>query len=133
MKLTQERIASLDAIGFDWTKSVLQRSDSQDDDADKASGKSEESNNTVQNCQCAGDGFQHNDLERVGASRNASVTFQEISFDSLTAEEKTMFDAIEHSISAAKELEQTINKPLHSTDNHVPLSSGSQDKFIVGR
>ena len=45
IKLTQERIAALDAIGFDWrwSKSVSQPFNSLVDDADKASGKSEES------------------------------------------------------------------------------------------
>ena len=45
IKLTQERIAALDAIGFDWrwSKSVSQPFDSLGGDADKASGKSEES------------------------------------------------------------------------------------------
>jgi hypothetical protein len=44
MKLTQERIEALDAIGFDWrlSKSVLQPFDSLGDDADNAPGKSEE-------------------------------------------------------------------------------------------
>jgi hypothetical protein len=103
IKLTQERIAALDAIGFDWTKTVLQRSDSQDDDAYKASGKSEANYNTVQNWE---DGQQHDDIERVGISV-ALFTSQEINHDGLTAEEKIMFDAIERSISAAEELEQT--------------------------
>ena len=103
IKLTQERIAALDAIGFDWTKTVLQRSGSQDDDAYKASGKSEANYNTVQNWE---DGQQHDDIERVGISV-ALFTSQEINIDGLTAEEKIMFDAIERSISAAEELEQT--------------------------
>jgi len=104
MKLTANRIAALDAIGFDWrlSKSVLQPSDSLGDDADNAPDKSEENNNTVLDCQYVGDGFHHDDLEHVGIS-NTSVTFQEISIDSLTAEEKIMFDAIERSISAAEE------------------------------
>jgi hypothetical protein len=102
-KLTQERIAALDAIGFDWrlSKSVLKPFDSLGDDADKASGKSEENHKTVQDCQYAGDGFHHDDLEHVEIP-NASVTFQEISIDSLTKEEKILFDMIESSISAAE-------------------------------
>ena len=105
MKLTQERIEALDAIGFDWrlSKSVLRPFDSLGGDADKSSDKSEENNNTVQNWE---DGRQHDYLERVEIP-NASVTFLEISIDSLTVEEKIMFDAIERSISAAEELEQT--------------------------
>jgi hypothetical protein len=102
MKLTTNGVAALDAIGFDWrlSKTVLQPFDSLGDDADNAPGKSEENNNTVLDCQYVGDGRQHDD--RVGIS-NTSVTFQEISIDSLTAEEKTMFNAVEHSISAAEE------------------------------
>jgi hypothetical protein len=66
-KVTADRIAALDAIGFEWrlAKSDLQLSDSLDDDADNAFGKSEENNNTVQDCQCVGDGFHHDDLEYV--------------------------------------------------------------------
>ena len=75
--------------------------DSLGDDADNAFGKSEENNNTVQDCQYIGDGFHHDDLEHVEIP-NASVTFQEISIDSLTKEEKILFDMIESSISAAE-------------------------------
>jgi hypothetical protein len=96
-----EAFAALDAIGFDWrlSKSVLQPFDSLGNDADKASGKSEENNNTVQNWE---DGRQHDDLERVGIS-DALFTSQEINHDGLIEEEKIMFDAIERSISAAEE------------------------------
>ena len=85
IKLTQERIAALDAIGFDWrwSKSVSQPFDSLVDDADKASGKSEENNNTVQNWEDE----QHDDIERVGIS-DALLTSQEINHDGLTEEEK---------------------------------------------
>jgi hypothetical protein len=105
MKLTHLHIAALDSIGFDWrlSKSVLQPFDSLGDDADDACGKSEENHKTVQNCQFVGDGFHRDDLEHVEIP-NAKVTFQEISIDSLTEEEKIMFDAIECSIFAAKEL-----------------------------
>ena len=108
MKLTQERIEALDAIGFDWrlSKSVLQPFDSLGGDADNAPDKSEENNDTVLDCQYVGDVFHHDNLEHEGIS-NTSVTVQEIGIDSLTAEEKTMFNAIERSISAAEELEQT--------------------------
>jgi hypothetical protein len=104
MKLTHEHITALDSIGFDWrlSKSVLQPFDSLGDDADDACGKSEENHKTVQNCQFVGDGFHRDDLEHVEIP-NAKVTFQEISIDSLTEEEKIMFDAIECSIFAAKE------------------------------
>ena len=81
------------------SKSVLQPFNSLGNDADKASGKSEENNNTVQNWE---DGRQHDDLERVGIS-DALFTSQEINHDGLIEEEKIMFDAIERSISAAVE------------------------------
>jgi hypothetical protein len=102
-KVTAHQIAALDAIGFEWrlSKSDLQLSDSLGDDADNAFGKSKENYNTFQDCQCFGDGFHHDDLELVEIP-NASVTFQEISIDSLTKEEKIMFDMIESSISAAE-------------------------------
>jgi hypothetical protein len=68
--------------------------DSLGDDADNAFGKSEENNNTVQDCQCIGDGFHHDDLERVEASRKVSDTLQDVNHDGLMEDEKTMFDMI---------------------------------------
>ena len=84
MKLTHERIAALDAIGFEWrlSTSVLQLSDSLGDDADNAFGKSglednsgQHERNVIDALSCAVDGNSNNNNDSIIHMPRANTNF----------------------------------------------------------